>query len=276
MKPIFKWLGRKDGLAPHILALFPVLTQETTYYEPFLGSGAIAGILAEKYTMNYVLNEGNPDLYWVFMHLGSQYEALLYYTRNFYDAGPDAYYIYRDWFNTSLKPGDVRRSALFIYFNRFGYNGLCRYNLEGGFNTPRGKHKTIYFPADELKAWSTWLKTYPHVMVTNRDFAQSIFPAGRGDVVYMDPPYYPLTPTSSFTSYGAALWFNEADHIRLNNEALAAARQGATVIVSNNDVPFIREMYSKGGAEIITLPPIRRSVSCGERALVAEILAVWR
>ena len=276
MDPFLKWLGRKDKIAQYITALFPPLTQDTVYYEPFLGSGALAGSLAKQYQMTYILNEGNPDLFWVYNHLVSDLEALLLYIKAFYAAGPSQYYTYRDQYNNVLAPGDVRRSALFIYFNRFGYNGLCRYNQSGGFNTPRGKHKTVYLPEAELRQWAHWLKTYPRVAISNDDFAQSIFTAGKGAVVYLDPPYYPLSNTASFDSYGGPQWHHINDHIRLADEAYASANSGSTVVISNNDVPFIRELYKERGAEIVTVPPMRRSVSSGDRGYVSEILAVWR
>lgn len=288
ISPFLKWLGRKDTYAKYILPLIPKPTGPAqSYYEPFLGSGAIAGILASShYDFHYVLNEGNRDLYYLYSHLINNCEGLIEQVKEFYANGKDQYYAYRSLYNVGvnaknikhmvLKPDDMRRAALFIYFNRFGFNGLCRYNAQGLFNVPVGNHKSYYLPEKEMRAWGTWLRTYPWVTLTQGDFANCIFTVQRGDVVYLDPPYYPLSETSNFVSYGGAQWLHDKDHVRLADEAQAAAKIGATVIVSNSDVSVVREMYSSRGAEIITLPPIQRFISSKERTKVGEILAVWR
>lgn len=278
MKPFLKWLGRKDALAEYILPLIPKPKGPwDDYYEPFLGSGAIAGMLAETHRFTFRLNEGNQDLYHLYQHLKTDIEDLLNEIKRYYATGSEGYYSNREEFNY-LPVGDLRRSALFVYFNRFGYNGLCRYNQSGGFNTPIGKHKTIKLPEAELRAWGEWLRTaYPYRQITQGDFEPAVADAWAGDVVYCDPPYYPADTTSNFVSYGPGAWRHKSDHIRLADVAAACAKRGATVIVSNTDLPYVRELYTTRGAEILPLPPLRRNVSSGDRnKMASEILAVWR
>ena len=130
---------------------------------------------------------------------------------------PETYYRLHDEFNRTRSPR--RRAALFLYLNRHGYNGLCRYNNVGEFNVPFGRYKRPYFPEEELRAAAGVLAK---TKLTSLDFEEVLGRAGPGDVVYCNPPYVPLSATASFTDYAAG-GFGREEQVRLAAAAADAA-----------------------------------------------------
>lgn len=181
----------------------------------------------------------------------------------------ERFYALRGEFNEG--PAPLRRAALFIYLNRHGYNGLCRYNRSGGFNVPFGKYDAPGMPAEELLAASALLRG---ATITQKDFREVLHDCGKGDVVYCDPPYVPLSKTASFTAYAAG-GFGPHDQRELVDEARAAAKRGARVVLSNHDTPETRELYL--GAELESIR-VHRAISqrAETRGLVGELIAVYR
>lgn len=161
---------------------------------------------------------------------------------------------------------------MFLYLNRHGYNGLCRYNSRGGFNTPFGRISRPYFPYKEMRYF---LEHAGRARFKSQSFRASMLSARRGDIVYCDPPYVPLSRTASFTDYHADGfdWFHQQ---YLADTAAHLARRGVRVVVSNHDTPAIRALYREHGASLKRLS-VRRSISCNgaKRNLVGEIIAVF-
>lgn len=141
----------------------------------------------------------------------------------------------------------VQRAARFIYLNHTCFNGLWRVNRKGRFNVPFGDNPNAKIcDEDNLRSVSAMLR---EATVLNLDFSYVEAVAQAGDVVYMDPPYQPVTPTASFTAYTPEP-FTPEDQVRVASVASVLSRRGVKVIISNSDTEFIRELYKKKGFRI--------------------------
>lgn len=182
----------------------------------------------------------------------------------------DKYYDFRDEFN--LCRDKYRRAALFVYLNRHCYNGLCRYNSKGVFNTPFGRYKRPQLPRNEMRHF---IHVSQRAKFECADYQDTMNRAQNGDVVYCDPPYVPLSATSYFTDYHVG-GFNWDDQILLAQKAVALAEQGVRVVISNHDTKEIRKLYRKGKAKICSFE-VQRNISCdpNNRNKVKELLAIF-
>jgi DNA adenine methylase len=263
-RPFLKWAGGKyrllDKLAPHLSG--------AKLIEPFVGSGAV--FLNQNFE-RYLLADINPDLINLYTLLKKERGKFIEYARSFFcdQNNSQAQYLqFRQEFNSGLT--GRRRAALFVYMNRHGFNGLCRYNKSGGFNVPFGRYAKPYFPEKELHHFIQKAKNAKFVC---GDFAAIMSRARRGDVVYCDPPYVPLSPTSSFTSY-AAQGFSYDQQVELAYRAKHLAGRGVKVVISNHDNVITRKIYED--AEIESFP-VQRFISCdgNKRGAAKELLAIY-
>ena len=163
------------------------------------------------------------------------------------------------------------RAARFIYLNKTCFNGLCRYNAKGQFNTPMGSYKNpkIYDEDLILNAHNA----LQGVEILNTDFASACAEAQSGDFVYFDPPYFPLNKTSSFVSYTDN--FLQAEQVRLCETFKILESKGVKVLQSNSNTGFIRELYKD--FELIEVKA-RRAINCkgDKRGEVSELLIKGR
>jgi len=239
--------------------------------EPFTGSAAV--FLNTDYD-RYLLADGNADLINLYRQLQDEGEAFLRFCRKFFTPENNEekrYYAWRDEFN---RTNDTRlKSGLFLYLNRHCYNGLCRYNARGEFNTPFGRYRRPYFPEREMRLFLIKSRRAEFV---HAGFADTMNRARKGDVVYCDPPYVPLSTSANFTDYcsGGFNWDSQAE---LAKWAGLLSRRGIRVVISNHDTATIRELYESAGAET-THFRVRRSISCdaGNRGTAGELLAVFQ
>ncbi len=265
-RPFLKWAGGKYRLLNKIKYKLP---QGNRLIEPFVGSGAV--FLNTDYD-RYLLGDINPDLINLYNCLKDEGSAFVNYTNNWFsdtENNKKAYYYWRDCFNNSR---DIReRSALFIYLNRHGYNGLCRYNKSGKINVPFGRYKKAYFPEEEMLNFATKTRKATFVCC---GFEQLMNRARRKNVVYCDPPYAPLSDSANFTSY-AKEGFSLDDQLQLSSRAYHLSKRGVSVLISNHENALTREIYGK--AEINRFP-VRRLISCkgDERKNVIELLALYK
>ena len=267
-KPFLKWAGAKRQLVRQLQPLFP--DGNYRFIEPFVGSGVV--FLNAPYETN-LLSDSNGDiiqLYAILKRKPREFIARcagLFVPENNAEA---AYYDLREEFNFCREA--ERRAALFVYLNRHCFNGLCRYNQKGRFNTPFGRYDRVYFPHAEMEHFAEKLKS---ARLERADFRDILGQAGAGDVVYCDPPYVALTRTANFTSYAAG-GFSDRDQRDLNDHALAASQRGAVVIVSNHDTAETRKLY-RHADRTITDVMVSRTISCnGEnRNKVKEIIAIF-
>lgn len=265
MKPFLKWAGGKYRLTERIRTALPAGKR---LIEPFLGSGAV--FLNTNYS-SYLLADSNPDLINLYQCLQNEGQEFIDYCSNYFipeNNSESSYYKLRDEFNFTL---DLRtKSALFIYLNKHCFNGLCRYNSKGGFNVPKGRYSNPKFPKLEMLDFYEKSK---NAIFEVADFQVTMKKANKGDVVYCDPPYVPLSKTSSFTSY-VKNGFGVDDQHALVEMAKKLQKKGVTVVISNHNTPFTNEVYST--AKITTFDVQRNISSDGQnRNSVSELLAVF-
>ncbi|MCE2595002.1 Dam family site-specific DNA-(adenine-N6)-methyltransferase [Motilimonas cestriensis] len=264
-RAFLKWAGGKFGLIEDIKRHLP---QEERLIEPFVGAGSV--FLNTDYKQ-YLLNDINPDLIHLYQILQQQPDDYIKESEKFFAADfndSDRYYDLRNQFN--LCSDKFERALMFLYFNRHGYNGLCRYNKKGGFNVPFGRYKKPYFPAAEL--WFFAEKAQQAEFVCE-SYSDTFARASSGDVIYCDPPYAPLSTSASFTSY-AANGFTLDDQAVLGRLSRETAARKIPVLVSNHDIELTRELYH--GAQL-NVVHVKRTISSkgSQRNKVAELLALF-
>ena len=259
-RPFLKWAGGKTQLVPEILARFP--EHFGRYFEPFAGGAAVFFALAPR---KGALSDVNASLIGAYQAIRDELPAVLEVLRR-HVATEEHFYRVRAQDPGALSPAAA--AARFIYLNRTCFNGLYRVNRAGRFNVPFGRYKNpTLCDADNLTAVSE--------MLQGADLrVESVFEAARrvrrGDLVYLDPPYDPLSPTASFTSY-TDQGFGRDAQVRLAELFRALARRGAHVVLSNSDTPFINELYRDFRVEKVYA---RRAINsrADRRGPVTEVL----
>lgn len=274
MKPFLKWAGNKYPLRERIL---PLLKGSGSYIEPFLGSGAIYGSLPNTFH-SYYLNDTNTKLTNLFIVVRSQPDELIEKCRELFQPennNREFYNKIRKDHNENWRYG-VDTAAYMLYLNKFGYNGLYRENRKCLYNVPFGRNAKVTLQDQLIRDWSAKLrKESPSIFEDDFEFALSL--SNRGDVVYCDPPYYPVSDTSNFTSYGSGGWNPVNDTLRLAKAAREAVQRGAKVVLSNSNTEFVREAFAEVGANIAVVP-VRRSISTkvATRGVTTELIIYWR
>lgn len=260
--PVLKWAGGKTQLLDHILHQLPERIE--TYYEPFVGGGAVFFALARKGRFGRaVLSDKNPDLVAVYRALQCDVEGVIEALRR-YRYSEEEYYRIR-----AARPRKLAtRAARIIYLNKTGYNGLYRVNRSGGFNVPFGRYVNPKICDEErLRAAAEALHD---VEIAERDFEQTVAPAKPGDAVYFDPPYVPLSRTANFTAY-AREGFGLDEHERLARVFSDVAARGARVVLSNSDTPETRKLFRDFSPEKVFVSRVINSRTTG-RGRIGEIL----
>jgi len=225
--PILKWAGGKRSLVKVILSTFPRDYNERAYHEPFFGGGAVFfSVKPSRGTINDI----NPRLINFYRVVRDSPRELIYYAESYcYDR--DIYYELRERFNSQgLAP--VEDASLLLYLNKTGYNGLYRVNSRGEFNVPFGRyHDPTIAPSDDIYAASEALR---RVEIRNEDFSYLLDSAREGDLVYFDPPYEPLSRTSSFNTYNPE-GFPWTEQVRLSEIIRELDAFGVLFVLSNSE-----------------------------------------
>lgn len=243
-RPFIKWVGGKTQLLDEVRKALPrdfASRQHVTYVEPFVGGGAVMFWILQAYPNieRAVINDINPELICTYRVIQEKVEELIVELANIHDEyiplGAEdrkAYFLEkRTRFNTK-RTAQVETAALFIFLNRTCFNGLYRVNSKGEFNVPHGKYANPRIcDADNLRACS---KVLQKVEILCGDFAETERYAGPDTLFYFDPPYKPITETSSFTSY-AKEGFNDAEQIRLRDFCDQISTNKALFVASNSD-----------------------------------------
>jgi len=265
VRPFLKWAGNKYRLLERIRAQLP---DGRRLVEPFVGSGAV--FLNTDYP-RYLLTDTNKDLIDLYLLVQSEGAAFIEDCRALFTPAnnrAERYYRLRAEFNRTT---DIhRRAALFVYLNRHGYNGLCRYNARGGFNVPFGRYKRPYFPESEMLAFNAKAQ---RAVFRHADFVKTLKATRAGDVVYCDPPYVALSPSANFTNYSAG-GFDDNQQIELASAANRLADKGIPVLISNHNTEFTQHLYAKARTEHFH---VQRFISCqsGRRGKAGELLALF-
>jgi DNA adenine methylase len=235
--PILKWAGGKGKLLDALTSRMPA--RFGSYFEPFLGGGAMFFRLAPR---RAVLADCNEDLMNVYRCVAWKVDAVIQRLEVHHRAhDKDHYYAVRERWNAGAhSQTSLERAAAFLYLNKTCYNGLFRVNQKGHFNVPMGRYDQprICDPG-HLRAASQLLR---RAELQTGHFADQVAEAAAGDFVYFDPPYDPVSRTASFTSYTAASFGPDAQR-ELAAAVRALTRRGVHVMVSNSDTPFIRQLY---------------------------------
>lgn len=296
-KPILKWPGGKSRLAPQIDEVLGP-SRGKRYFEPFCGTcavflhrlqtGRIGDEIAEISDVNpnvvrliHTVRTWPLDVTEMLLDLPSSpgWESVYYEYRTRFNANVTrmlqmiadngGYLPYTS--GRGVKVHDpIEHAALMLWLNHACFNGLWRENRKGLLNSPIGRYETLSMSfADGLVAFG---RAFGNAHIRQRGFEVALEEAGAGDTVYCDPPYAPLSKTASFTSYSGA--FGETEQRKLASCAAAAVQRGARVVLSNSDVPWIRELYEGLGFEILGIET-KRSISCkgeGRGAKVGELI----
>lgn len=263
-RSFLKWAGGKAKIADKISAALP---KARVLVEPFVGGGSV--FMNTDYE-HYILSDINPDLI-------SLYRVLNYIGANQFindlkkhlftpEQNNQAQYLkWRDEFNTTSDT--YKKALIFVYLNRHGFNGLCRYNKSGVFNVSFGSYKAPYLPEAEIRAFESKMS---RIELHCWSFMWAFEFAPADSVIYCDPPYVPLSSTASFTSYSAE-GFSAADQALLAKLAMAST---VPVVISNHDTPATRQLYQAANIQSFN---VQRNISQnGEnRGKAKELIAIF-
>ena len=236
-----KWAGGKKQLLPQFKPFFP--KKIGRYFEPFVGGGAVAFYILKYYKLNYVvyLSDSNAELINAYKAIRDNVNGLIKGLKEYKKKhSKEFYYKIR-----ALKPNDLsdlKRAVRFIYLNKTCFNGLYRVNSKGEFNVPIGSYRNpSILNEKELREISGLLQD---AELSTNDFESIENEVWKGDFVYFDPPYHPLSKTSSFTSYTKED-FLERDQTRLAGLFKRLDKKGANLMLSNSSAEFIAKLYKE-------------------------------
>jgi DNA adenine methylase len=245
-RPPLKIAGGKRQLLPALREHFPKTFR--TYYEPFFGGGAVFFDLHARGLIKQPAKLGDSNKFFVNVYLTLQEEPdkLIELLRGLEDTykksseklRAELYYGIRASLSSQKS---VRQAAHVVFLNKIGFNGLWRVNKSGTFNVPFGHYPNPTICDEEnLRACAGVLR---EADVKWGDFEETVWDVGHGDFAYFDCPYVPVSATGNFTAYTQD-GFSIIDQERLRDVALRLKRRGAHVVLSNADVPIVRELYS--------------------------------
>jgi DNA adenine methylase len=268
-QPFLKWAGGKTQLLDQILPQLP--ERISTYYEPFIGGGAVFFALAtEGRFERAVIADQNPMLIDVYSAIRDDVDGVIDHLESHADhaTDPDYYYEVRAQDPEALH--STGRAARIIFLNKTCYNGLYRVNRSGKFNVPFGRYTNPRVLNEAvLLAASRALR---RVEIVHSDFEAVAHRAKKGDAVYFDPPYHPVSATASFNAYDKTA-FGEKEQRRLAKTYRALVEEDISSVLSNSDCPLTRALYS--GLDVHTVLATRAINSAAEkRGRVTEILVV--
>lgn len=273
-KPFIKSVGGKTQLIGELVKHLP--TKIKTYYEPFVGGGALFWHLASTGAFQHAtINDDNGELAATYRVVQNRVSTLMKKLENFernYAHSPEEFFYALRATTASTEPAEeVFRAARCIFLNKTCFNGLTRVNRKGVFNVPWGKKATVKsFDDAILSACSDALRD---VTILSGDFQEAAAEAGKGDVVYFDPPYLTISKTANFTTYTKG-GFGPEEHCRLAEVGKEIAARGAKVIISNADTEEARDIF-RDGYRLHEVEARRNVNSNGEkRGKVGELICV--
>lgn len=250
VRPFLKWAGGKTRLLATILPHMPA--NFLNYHEPFLGAGSVFFAMRKRATGRCYLSDLNADLINVWCAVRKQPDELLDALGRY--SGLDSekeYYAVRE---SAWPENTIERAARFLYLNQTAWNGLWRVNKYGVFNVPWGARPFRGMDADYVRAVAQVLRT---VSVAELDFRDALRRPKRGDFVYLDPPYLPVSDTSKFHGYTERR-FRAPDLAELAEICRELTNRGVWWVMSNRDSPLVRELFSHARIVCFTT---RRSVA---------------
>lgn len=283
VKPILKWVGGKRQLLPELRKYYSNL-DFNKYIEPFFGGGSvyldiikIHGIQKKEKS---IINDINSDLINLLVNVKHDPKKIINNTnklKSIYDK--EGYYFIRNHYNGEdritkepvTKYKGINRSSSLILLNKTCFNGLYRINKRGLFNVPKGSMKNPKI-LDESNIQNV-SKVLPEINNIRNQEYNSIKDIMKGDLVYFDPPYHPISNTSSFTQYSSE--FGEKEQIELYNYFKELDKKGVYVILSNSSSEFIKTLYKEFNPNIVYC---KRSINSkgGKRGEIPEVLVIGK
>ncbi|MBF1188457.1 MAG: DNA adenine methylase [[Eubacterium] sulci] len=242
LSPLLKWVGGKRQLLSDII---PMIDNKcSTYVEPFIGGGAVLFSMQPK---KAIINDYNHELINVYKvvrdNLDELLELLYIHQAN---NSSEYYYEVRAWDRGDHlnKMSNIEKAARIIYLNKTCYNGLYRVNSAGQFNSPYGRYKNPNIVNEAvLKAVSNYFKNND-IDIRNGDYRDTLINLDKRSFVYLDPPYMPISSSSSFTGYTEG-GFGYNRQVELKEECDKLTQQGIRFVQSNSDCDEIRELYKE-------------------------------
>jgi len=271
-QPFIKWVGGKRGLLSQIVPLLP--KEFNHYFEPFLGGGALFFELYEQGCLDgkkIYLFDINSELINAYDMVKEHPTKLIETLSQFKEKhSKEFYYEVRAWDREEnfLERDNIERASRFIYLNKTCFNGLYRVNRKNQNNVPMGSYKNPNIcDSDAIYSASYALQ---NATILNASYQEVLKYASKDDLVYFDPPYYPLNPTSSFTSY-SEFEFLDREQKELFEVFCALDKKGTFIVHSNSDTPFINKLYQKFDIQNIQANRFINSKSSG-RGKISEVL----
>ncbi|WP_133768531.1 DNA adenine methylase [Enterovirga rhinocerotis] len=263
--PFLKWAGGKRWLVPKLRGVVP--RNFGLYIEPFLGSGAAFFALKPD---RAILSDVNPWLIDTYRAVRDNPDQVKQALSRHHDLhSREYYYQVRD----ASFDDRAQRAAQLLYLNRTCWNALFRVNRDGKFNVPIGTKTKVIGADDDFDIWANALQ---FAEIVRQDFQVTISNANYGDFIFADPPYVTTHSTNGFIKYNENL-FSWDDQIRLADACAAAARRGATAVISNASHESVVALYEERGASIEFVDRHSVIASAGsKRRVVTELLAIMR
>ena len=271
INPVVKWAGGKRQLLDELKNYMP--KKYKTYYEPFIGGGALFFSIQPK---NAVINDSNSELSNLYRTIRTKKPfKMLISTLDFHESNHSEEYYYnlrnidknQEEYNKLTR---YEKSARTLYMNKACFNGLYRVNSKGEFNVPfNGKEAVKTYDLDNLNAMHEYLFNNK-IKICSKDYEKVVASAKKGDFVYFDPPYDVLEDKQSFTSY-TKNDFGKKEQERLCKVFKRLSKRGVKVMLSNSNTEFIRELYKDFNIHIVKA---RRNINSkgNNRGEVEEVI----
>lgn len=270
IKPILKWAGGKRLVFPEIKKRLP--EHYNRYFEPFVGGGYVLFTLQPE---EYFINDYNTELINLYKEIMDKPKQLISELKKFSNT-KENFYDVREWDRDLVKYNklsSVKKAARIIFLNKTCYNGLYRVNSEGQLNAPFGNYKNPLICNKELitNISHFFNNTKPHF--STGDFYDVLKNVKKGDFVYLDPPYDPISSSSSFTGYSIN-GFTREDQIRVKEFCDKVDEKGAYFMLSNSCTKFIKDLWTDSHNYIIDEIMANRSINSkgDKRQKVKEII----
>ncbi len=268
LSPILKWVGGKRQLLDSIM---PYIPKCSTYYEPFIGGGAV---LFHRQPDKAVINDSNPELMNVYITIQTEPEALIDKLKEHKQNNcKDYFYRIRALDRDKQifhRMTNVERAARIIYLNKTCYNGLFRVNSAGEFNSPWGKYNNPNITNETtINALHSYLNQ-ADIILKCGDYREALKGIRKGAFVYLDPPYMPISSSASFTGYTAG-GFGESEQIALKEQCDILHSKGIKFLLSNSSCPFIEDLYRDYRIEYVSA---KRAINADpdKRGAIQEVL----
>lgn len=269
--PVLKWVGGKRQLLDEIIPIIP--KKYSTYVEPFLGGAAV---LFELQPKKAIINDYNKELINVYCVIRDFPEELINELEKHRENNSEEYFYQirsLDRSDNFFNLTDIERAARIIYLNKTCYNGLYRVNSSGQFNSPYGKYKNPNIVNQvTIRAVSKYLNKNK-IQIKNGDYKDVLKGLRKGAFVYLDPPYMPISSSSSFTGYTEG-GFDYEKQKELRDECLKLDKKGIKFLLSNSYCPEILELYNDKDIFKIIEVKAKRNINskADKRGEIKEVL----